>query len=144
MPWFTKQTKKKARNTSKVRISAVPMSFKANFCHFRPVSAVSATGQYDPIRPNSGRISPVRRESKPIRRESSRVGTNQAESVRIQWKKKKKKLKRDTNARATTSDAGATPSQLRPCFLANILLSASFNSLGTYYWWKKKKPRSVN
>ena len=88
-PWFTKQRKKKARNTSKVRISAVPMSFKADFSHFRPVSAVSTASQYDPIRPNSGRISPVRRESKPIRRESSGVGTNQAESVRIQWKKKK-------------------------------------------------------
>ena len=51
--------------SSKVRISTVP--------------AVSVAGRYEPIWliwPDSGRISPVRRESKPNRRESSRVGAN--------------------------------------------------------------------
>ena len=69
-----------------MQVSNFPAIFKANFGHFRcvstvfrPVSAVSAAGRYDPIwpiRPDSGRISPVRRESKPIRRELSRVGAN--------------------------------------------------------------------
>ena len=61
---------------------------------FRPVSSISAisiASRYDPIwpvQPDSGRINPVRRKSK----------SSQCES-----KGKKKKLRRGTDARATTS-----------------------------------------
>ena len=57
----------------------VSRPISAYFGHFRPVSTILVAGRYDsiwPKRPDSGRISPVWRESKPIRRESSRVGTN--------------------------------------------------------------------
>ena len=84
-----------------MQVSALTAIFKADFGRFRPVpavfrpiSAVSAAGRYDPIwliRPDFGRISPIRRESKPIRHDSSRIGANRAESARIQEKKKKKK-----------------------------------------------------
>ena len=85
-----------------MQVSAFPTIFKADFGSFRrvsaffqPVSAVSA-GPIWPIRPDFGRISPVRRESKPIRRELSRNGANRAASARIQpirleSEKKKKK-----------------------------------------------------
>ena len=100
------------------------------FRHVSAVSAVSVAGRYDPIwpiRPDSGRISPIRRESKPIRRESSRVGANPADSARIREKKKKKNSDAAGLAvnhvgrripRRTASDSGAPPSQSRPCFLA--------------------------
>ena len=90
MPWFTKQRKKKARNTSEVRISVVPVSFEADF------------GRIDrqPIRPDFGRISPIWRELKPIRRESSHVGANLRQ-------KKKKKLKCSNDAWATASDVAS-------------------------------------
>ena len=83
-----------------MQFSALIAIFKADFGLFRrisavfwPVSAISAAGRYDPIwpiRPDFGRISPIRRESKPIRHESSRIGANRAESARIREKKKKK------------------------------------------------------
>ena len=83
-----------------MQVSALTAIFKADFGRFRPVpavfrpiSAVSAAGRYGPIwpiRPDFGRISPIRRESKPIRHESSRIGANRAESARIREKKKKK------------------------------------------------------
>ena len=63
---------------------------------FQPVSSVSAVSiasRYDPIWPvqlDSGRISPVRRKSKPSRCKSK-------------GKKKKKKFRRGTDTRATTS-----------------------------------------
>ena len=77
-----------------MQVSAFPAIFKADFGRFRRVLAVSAAGRYDPIwpiRPNFGRISPVRRELKPIRHESSRIGANRAESARIREKKKRKR-----------------------------------------------------
>ena len=84
-----------------MQFSALTAIFKADFGRFRPVpavfwpiSSVSAAGRYDPIwpiRPDFGRISPIQRESKPIRHESSRIGANRAESARIREKKKKKK-----------------------------------------------------
>ena len=87
-----------------MQFSALTAIFKADFGRFRPVpavfrpvSAVSAAGRYDPIwsiRPDFGRISPIRRESKPIWHESSRIGANRAESARIREKKKKKKSRR--------------------------------------------------
>ena len=80
------------------QVSAFPAIFKADFGRFRHVSAVSAAGRYDPIwpmRPDFGRISPVWRELKPIRLESSRVSANWAESVRI-WEKKKKRRRERT------------------------------------------------
>ena len=61
------------------QVSAFPAIFKANFGRFRQVSAISPAGRYDPIwpiRPDFGRISPVRRESKPIWHELSRVSAN--------------------------------------------------------------------
>ena len=69
-----------------MQVSAFPAIFKADFgpfwhvsAVFQLVSAVSTAGQYNPIwpiRPDFGRISPFRRESKPIRHESSRVSAN--------------------------------------------------------------------
>ena len=76
------------------QVSAFPAIFKANFGRFRQVSAISPAGRYDPIwpiRPDFGRISLVRRKSKPIWHELSRIGANRAESVRIRGKKKKKR-----------------------------------------------------
>ena len=75
---------------------------------FRHISAVS--GMFRPYRlpadtTRYGRISPVWRESKPIRHESSRVGANQAKSARIQEKKKKTQTRMD--ARATMLDAAS-------------------------------------
>ena len=52
-----------------------------------------------PIWPDFGRISPVRRELKPIWHESSRIGANRAESARIREKKKKKKKRRRSPTR---------------------------------------------
>ena len=83
MPWFTKKERR-------MQVSAFPAIFKADFGRFRRVSAISAAGRYDPIWPDFGRISRVRRESKPIRHESSRIGANWAESARI-WEKKKRR-----------------------------------------------------
>ena len=120
-----------------MQVSALTAIFKADFGRFRPVqavfrpiSAVSAAGRFNPIwpiRPDFGRISPIRRESKPIRHESSRIGANGAESARIKpsrresEKKKKKKTQTRSDARATASDAGAAPLVPRPCFLAQTL-----------------------
>ena len=82
-----------------MQVSAFPAIFKADFGRFRPVSA-GKYGRFRPfpacfgrqlIRPDFGRISPVRRELKPIWHESSRIGANRAESARIREKKKKKK-----------------------------------------------------
>ena len=115
--------KKKERRR---QVSAFPVIFKANFGRFRHVSAVSARGRYDqiwPIRLDFGRISPVWRESKPIRYESSRIGTNQAELARIRERereKKKKNAQTRTDVRATASDVGAASLMPRSCFLANI------------------------
>ena len=119
MPWFTK----KERRT---QVSALTAIFKADFGRFRPVpavfrpiSAVSAAGRYDPIwpiRPDFGRISPVRRKSKPIRHESSRIYLNPR-------KKKKKKRRRDPTCgqrHRVASNTGAAPLVPRPCFLAHI------------------------
>ena len=94
-------------------VSACFRPFRPVSAVFRPVSvvsAVSAAGRYVPIwpiRPDFGRISPIRRESKPIRHESSRIGANRAESARIREKKKKKKTQTRFNVRATASDAAS-------------------------------------
>ena len=115
-----KKKKKKEGNFRLFQPYSRPiLAVSACFGCFRLVSAVSAAGRYDPIwliQPDFGRISPVRRESKPIRHESSRIGANQAESARI-WEKKKK-LKQ-TDERATASNTGATPLVPRSCFLAH-------------------------
>ena len=121
MPWFTKKERRR-------QVSAFLAIFEANFSHFRrvstvfrPVSAVSATGQYDliwSIRPNFGRISPVRRKSKPIRYESSRIGANRAKSAPNPRKKKKKKPQTQSDVQAIASDAGAAPLVPHLCFLA--------------------------
>ena len=119
-----------------MQVSALTAIFKADFGRFRPVpavfrpiSAVSAAGRYDPIwpiRPDCGRISPIRRESKPIRHESSRIDANRAESARIREKKKKiadavrragNRVERRVPLRVA-SDAGAAPLVPRSCFLA--------------------------
>ena len=90
-----------------MQVSAFPAIFKADFGRFRRVLAVSAAGRYDPIwpiRPDFGRISPVRRELKPIRHESSRISVNRAESARI---REKKKTQMRSDARATVSDTAS-------------------------------------
>ena len=77
-------------------ILAVPAKIQGRFW---PILIVSVAGRYSliwPIWPDSGQISPVRRES--------------------EEEKKKKKLRCDTDARATVSDSGAAPSQPCPCF----------------------------
>ena len=94
MPWFTKKRKKKASFGFSGHIQDRFRPFSACFGRFRPVLAVSAGGRYDliwPIRPDFGRISPVRCESKLIRHESSRVGANP--------RKKKKKRRRGPTRR---------------------------------------------
>ena len=129
MPWFTKKRKKKTSFGFSGHIQGRFRPFPASFSRFRPVSAVSAAGRYNPIwpiRPDFGRISPIRRESKPIRHESSRISANRAESARIREKKKKKKTQTRSDARATASDAGAAPLVPRPCFLVYHHLSLSF------------------
>ena len=125
-----------------MQVSDFPAKFKADFCRFRrisavfrPISVVSAAGRYDPIWPiwpNSGRISPVWHESKPIRHELSLVEANRAASARIkpsQRESKKKKEKSSDTAPTRgqprwtlcpASDLGAAPSQPRPCFLDEI------------------------
>ena len=128
MPWFTKKERR-------MQVSALTAIFKADFGRFRlvpavfrPISAVSAAGRYEPIwpiRPDFGRISPIRRESKPIRHESSRIDANRAESARIR-EKKKKNADADRRAgncvgrrvpRRAATDVGAAPLVPRPCFL---------------------------
>ena len=127
MPWFQKKERR-------MQVSDFPAIFKADFGLFRHISAVfwpvsaesavSTAGRYDPIWPirlDFGRISPVRRESKPIRHESSRIGANRTESVRIREKKKKMQTRCDT--RATASDA------------ASVLSRRGFNSGGITFSW---------
>ena len=115
MPWFTKQRKKKAKNASKVRILDVSASFNAYFGLFRPYRSPTNTiwyGWYDLILAESARFGTNR----------SRFGMNRAAPAQIEpsWReseKKKKKLRRGIDVRATTLNAGAAPSQSRPCFL---------------------------
>ena len=73
------------------------------------------TARFWPNQPDSARIEADSARIEPHRREWSRVGTNQAESARIQEKKKKTQTR--TDARATASDTGAAPLVPRPCFL---------------------------
>ena len=73
--YLDSQNKERGRQETPLRSEfwRFPASFKADFGRFRPVSAVSVAGQYDliwPIRPDSGRISLIRHELKPIRPES--------------------------------------------------------------------------
>ena len=118
-----------------MQVSTFKAIFKADFGRFRPVpavfrpvSVVSAASRYGsiwPIQPDFDRISQIRRESKPIRHESSRIGANRAESVRIREKKKKNAdaVRRAGNRvgrrvpRRAASDTGAAPLVPRPCFL---------------------------
>ena len=103
----------------------------ACFGRFRPVLAVLVTGRYNliwPIRPDSGRISPVRRESKPIQRESKKKKNSDVAPTRGQPRR---------TPRRATSDSGAAPSQPRPCILANKLeislsLSLSLSQMKTF------------
>ena len=115
-----------------MQVSNFPAIFKANFGRFWRISACfsrfsACFGRISsrPILPDFGRISPVRRESKPIRHESSRIGANRAESVRIREKKKKKQTR--SNAQATASYAGAAPLVPRPCFLAGDAVGMGLN-----------------
>ena len=123
MPWFTKQRKKKARNTSKVKISAVSTSFKANFGRFWHVLAVSVVNWYNPIwpiRPNSGQISPIRCESKSIWHESSHIGVNPRE-------------KKNSDAALTRRQLHRTPCPKSGCIGCehNTLLATSVLSSST-------------
>ena len=99
--YLDSQNKERRRQETHLRsefqlLQRVSRPISARFGFFRPISAVSVVGRYDPIwpiRPYSGRISLVRHESKPIRCESSHISTNRAESTRIREEKKKKKKK---------------------------------------------------
>ena len=137
MPWFTKKRKKKASFDFSGHIQG----------RFRHFSAISTAGWYYPIcqiRPDFGRISPVRRELKPIRHESSCIGANRVESAWI-WEKKKKQIR--TDAQATVLDAASriAPRQMqvpRLCFLEtkyhSYLSKKKKLSLQVYIknWWK--------
>ena len=93
MLWFTKQRNKKARNTLiclwgenfrfsdqiQGKFQPFPACFGRIGCRLIRTD-MADTAQFLPNQP----------ESKPIRHELSRVGTNRAESARI-WKQKKKK-----------------------------------------------------
>ena len=130
MPWFTKKRKKKASFDFSGHIQGRFRPFLACFARFRPVSAVSVAGWYDPIwqiRPNFGRISPIRCElkpirceSKPIRHKSSRIGANWVESAWIRGKKKTKQMRTDAQATASNTASHVAPhwTQVpRSCFL---------------------------
>ena len=115
-----------------MQVSDFPAIFKADFGRFWHISAcfgcidrigrrlmrpdMADTARFWPNQPGFGRISPIQRESKPIRRESSRIGANRAESAQI---REKKKSQTRSDARATASDAGAAPLVPRPCFLGH-------------------------
>ena len=81
------QNKERRRQETPLRsefqlLQRVSRLISACFGRFRPVSAVSITGQYDPIWPiwpDSGQISPIQHESKPVRRDLSRVSANPRE-----------------------------------------------------------------
>ena len=113
MPWFTKKKKEEGKFRL-FRPYSRPIS--ACFGRFRPVSAVSVAGWYDPIwpiRPNSGRISPVRHES-------SHIGANQAKSAQIREKKKKKKRRRrPTRGQLHWTQVRHPPSRIRAFYLLN-------------------------
>ena len=87
-----------------------PAIFKADFGCFRRISACFGSR---PIRLDFGQISPVQRESKPIRHESSRIGANRAESTQIREKKKKKQTRSDTGATASEAASRVTPRRTR-------------------------------
>ena len=130
MPWFTKKRKKKESFDLFGHIQGRFWPFLA--CFGRP------------IRLDSGQISPVRRESKPIQHESSQVGVNS---------RKKKNADADRRAgncvgcrilRRAALDAGAAPLVPRSSFLANKwlvrcnwTLNPNFGPflLGFFYCW---------
>ena len=98
-----------------MQVSAFLAIFKAGFGRFP-----TCIGRR-PIRPDFGRISPVRCELKSIRHELSRIGVNRVELAQIRGKKKKKKKRRRGPTRGQprpASDAGAAPLVPCPCFLA--------------------------
>ena len=108
-----------------MQVSALTAIFKADFGRFRPVpavfrpiSAVSAIGRYDPILAESARFDANR----------SRFGTNRAASARIEPSRRESEKKKKKPRRGPTrgqprqtprpaSDAGAAPLVPRPCFL---------------------------
>ena len=81
---------------SEVGISVVP-------ARFRHISAVSVTGRYDPIWPDYGRISLVRRKSQK---------KNCSDAAPMCGQPRRTPLPRQA-----VSDLGTAPSQPRPCFL---------------------------
>ena len=100
MPWFTKKERRR-------QVSAFPAIFKVDFTLFLPFPACF------------GRISSVRRESKPIQHESSRVGANS---------RKKKCRHKPTHGqpRRAASDAGVAPLVPHSCFLRYLCLKTPF------------------
>ena len=101
------KTKKKTQKKQKIfRIELRKDRFRMFGPYSKPISAISVASRYNPIRPiqpNSSRIGPVWRESKPNQRKSERERER---------KRKKKKLRRGTDA----PQSGAIPSQPRQCF----------------------------
>ena len=121
MPWFTKQRKKKARNTTKhktkkrqqiFRIKLRNDRFRMFGPHSKLISAVSAWFKADfghfgrqPIRPNSANTAWLWLNlpgSVWIEAESARIEPSRCESMK---KKKKKKLRHGTDEQAATLDA---------------------------------------
>ena len=111
MPWFIKQRKKKARNTKpkkktqkKQQIFRIKLRndrFRMFGPHSKPILAVPAW-----FKTNFGCFSRwlIRLDFGRIGANRSWVNVNQAESVRIREKKKKKRLRRGTDARVAMSN----------------------------------------
>ena len=100
----------------------------------RPISACFGRFGCRPIRPDMA-IRPNSSQINPVRHESSRVGANP---------KKKKKLRRGTNAQATASDSGVAPSQPRLCFLDINTQKGSRSVLFFFFLKKKEKVQLQN
>ena len=118
-------TKQKKNNTKEViniqnkiedgQIQDVWASFKADFdCsgmiqgRFQSVSVISVRFDRLLIQSNTALLWP----------KYAQFSANRAESSQIRGKKKK--LRRDTDARATASNSDAAPSQLRLCFIDEV------------------------
>ena len=161
MPWFTKKRKKKASFGFSSHIQDRFWPFSACFGCFWPTLAVSAVSRYDPIwpiRPDFGRIRPVRRElkpirheskpirheskpirheSKPIRHESSCVGANPRKKKNIDADQRVGNRVRRRVPRQAASDAGAAPLVPHPCFLGD-------NSRSRWWICWERVPLGIN
>ena len=110
------QNKERRRQETPLRsefqlFQQVSRSISACFDRIVRRSIRSDMAWFWPNQPSSAQIEADSAWIEPRRHESSRVGANP-------MKKKKKKLRRGTDARSTASDSDAAPSLPRPCFIA--------------------------